>query len=151
MQLVCMLRYTFCSWCICLCNLYCFISKAQDGMSELLGTACVNQQIRHWQQIFSVKISAKEVAYLILQLPMRKPYREIERMPDECEEIHCGGLLQRYIEALNSLENITSTDWAAWYDNFNAKSYHKKSKQTDINGLPLETYDTDKLTKARII
>lgn len=56
---------------------------------------------------------------------------------------NCGGLLKRYIERLNTLENITLADWVAWYDNLNVKSCHKKSKQTDIDDLPPETSDND--------
>ena len=45
-----------------------------------------------------------------------KPMSEIEGMKGECEEIHSGGLLKRYVERPASLQNVTLADWAAWYD-----------------------------------
>ena len=41
---------------------------------------------------------------------------EIEKMEDDCEEIHTGGLLKRYTERPHTLENVTLADWTAWYD-----------------------------------
>ena len=63
-------------------------------------------------------------------------------MPDECEEIHFGGLLKRYSERPVSVENVTLADWAAWYDNSSDKpNYQRKSTKLDIDGLPVETLD----------
>ena len=85
------------------------------------GNASIKQQVRDIGNKFlnSVEISAQEAVYIVLQLPMRKssrqvvfiptsppservkllkPLNEIEKMPDECEEIHFGGLLKRYSE-----------------------------------------------------
>ena len=64
-------------------------------------------------------------------------------MPDECEEIHFGGLLKRYSERPVSVENVTLADWAAWYDNSCDKPYQKKSTKLDIDGLPVETSYND--------
>ena len=115
-----------------------YISKAQKGMSELLRKACaeakegnstIKQQVRDIGNKFlnSVKISAQEGVYIILQLPMRKSFREVifvntsppdervelfepmsenEEMEHECEEIH-SGLLKRYAERFASLQSIT--------------------------------------------
>ena len=52
-------------------------------------------------------------------------------MPDECEEIHFGGLLKKYTERPVSLENATLADWAAWYNNLSDNSYRKKSTKLD--------------------
>ena len=85
------------------------------------GNANIKQQVRDIGNKFlnSVEISAQEAVYIILQLPMRKSSRnvifvntsppaervdllkllsEIEKMSDECEEIHSGCLLKRYVE-----------------------------------------------------
>ncbi len=82
------------------------------------GNANIKQQVRDFGNNFlnSVEISAQEAVYIILQLPMQKssrnvvfvktsppaervdllkPLSEIEKMSDECEEIHSGGLLKR--------------------------------------------------------
>ena len=74
-----------------MCNIYCFIyiSKAQKGMSELLRTACaegnasIKQQVRDIGNTFlnSVEISAQEAVYIVLQLPMRKPSRQVIFIP----------------------------------------------------------------------
>ena len=131
------------------------------------GNATIKQQVRDIGNKFlnGVEISAQEAVYIVLQLPMRKssrqvifiptsppnervqllkPLSEIEKMPDECEEIHFGGLLKRYTERPISVENITLADWAAWYDSCDNKpTYHKKSTKLDIDGLPVETLDND--------
>jgi hypothetical protein len=65
-----------------------YISKAQKGMSELLRKACakakegnssIKQQVRDIGNKFlnSVEISAQEAVYIVLQLPMRKSFREV--------------------------------------------------------------------------
>ena len=106
------------------------------------GNASIKQQVRDIGNTFlnSVEISAQEAAYItlanekMLKLPMRKcsrevvfiptsppdervqllkPPSEIEKMPDECEEIHFAGLLKKYTERPVSLEKATLADWAA--------------------------------------
>ena len=67
---------------------------------------------------------------------------EIEEMEDECEEIHSGGLLKRYVERPASLQNVTLADWAAWYDSC-GKPYQKKSTELDLDNLPKETLIDD--------
>lgn len=121
------------------------------------------QQVRDIGNKFlnSVEISAQEAVYIILQLPMRKssrdvifintsppaervqllkPINEIEEMLDESAEIHSGGLLKRSIKRPGNLQNVTLTDWAAWYDSSH-KPYDKAPKRLDIDQLPLETAD----------
>ena len=128
------------------------------------GNAHIKQQVRDIGNKFlnSVEISAQEAVYLILQLPMRKssrnvvfintsppaervellkPLSEIEKMSDESEEIHSGGLLKRYIERPVSLQNITLADWAAWYDSCSTQKYKKVQKKADVDNLLLETED----------
>ena len=134
------------------------------------GNASIKQQVRDIGNTFlnSVEISAQEAVYIVLQLPMRKysrqvvfiptsppdervqllkpllkPLSEIEKMPDECEEIHFRGLLKKYTERPLSIGNATLADWAAWYNNSSDKPYHKKSTKLDIDNLPLETSDND--------
>ena len=84
-----------------------------------------------------MEISAQEAVYIVLQVPMRKSFRqvifintappeervkllkpmnEIEKMDDESEEVHSSGLLNRYMKRPSSLENVTLADWAALYD-----------------------------------
>lgn len=62
-----------------------YISKAQKGMSELLRQACtearkgissIKQQVRD-KFLNSVKISALEAVYIVLQLPMKKSSRQV--------------------------------------------------------------------------
>ena len=129
------------------------------------GNLTIKQQVRDIGNKFlnSVEISAQEAVYIILQLPMRKssrsvvfintsppdqrvellkPMSEIEEMEDECEEIHSGGLLKRYVERPASLQNITLADWAAWYDSC-GKAYQNTPAKLDIDHLPNETLILD--------
>ena len=64
---------------------------------------------------------------------------EVENISDECEEIQSGGLLKRYIERPDCMENTTLADWAAWYDSCGKNSYRKTSKKSDINTLSMES------------
>ncbi len=128
------------------------------------GNANIKQQVRDIGNKFlnSVEISAQEAVYIILQLPMQKssrnvifvntsppaewvellkPLSEIEKMSDESKEIHSGGLLKRYVERPDILQNITLADWAAWYDTSGQNHYRKTNKKADIDKLPVETED----------
>ena len=130
------------------------------------GNSSIKQQVRDIGNQFlnSVEISAQEAVYIVLQLPMRKrsrqvifvnttppeervqllkPMNELEEMDDDSEEVHSGGLLNRYIQRPANFENISLADWAALYDSCQ-KPFVKKSKSTDLDNLPLETIDDDK-------
>ena len=125
------------------------------------GNMNIKQQVRNIGNKFlnSVEISAQEAVYVVLQLPMRKasrsvafintsppaervellkPLSEIENLSDDCEEIQSGGLLRRYIERPECMQNITLADWAAWYDSCGKKGYRKTNKKCDVNNLLLE-------------
>ena len=87
---------------------------------------------------------SREVVFIATSPPdergqLLKPLSEMEKIPDECEEIHFGGLLKKYTERPVSFENATLADWAAWYNNPSDKSYHKKSTKSDIDNITLET------------
>ena len=119
-----------------------------------------------------MEISAKEAVYIVLQLPMRKssrqvifvntappedrvkllrPMTEIEEMDDDSEDVHCTGLLNRYIQRPTTLQNVSiSADWAALFDS-HQKPLKKKSKNIDRDNLPLETLDDDENNDDEII
>ena len=145
-------------------------------MSELLRQACtearkgnssIKQQVRDIANKFlnSVKISAQEAVYIVLQLPMKKssrqvvfintappdervqllkPVNDIKEMKDDCEDVYTTGLLHRYAKCPFSLEHLTLVDWTAWYDSC-GKPYVKKAFQKDSDNLPLETANDDEL------
>lgn len=50
------------------------------------------------------------------RVELLKPLSEIERMSDESEEIDSGGLLKRYVERPDCLQNVTLADWAACFN-----------------------------------
>ena len=125
------------------------------------GNTNIKQQVRDIGNKFlnSVEISAQEAVYIVLQLPMKKssrqvifintappkerlqllkPINDIKEREDDSEDIYTGGLLQRYTKRPASLEQLTSADWAAWYDSC-GKPYEKKSFQKDTDNLLLET------------
>ena len=66
---------------------------------------------------------------------------EIENMSDDSEEIQSGGLLKRYVERPDFLQNVTLADWAAWYDSCGRKNYRKTNKKAGIDTLPIENED----------
>ena len=121
------------------------------------------QQVRNVGNKFlnSVEISAQEAVYVVLQLPMRKasrsvvfintsppaervellkPSSEIENLSDDCEEIQSSGLLKRYIERPECMQNITLADWAAWCDSCGKKGNRKTNKKCDVDNLLLENH-----------
>ena len=77
------------------------------------------------------------------RVELLKPLSEIENLSDDCKEIQSGGLLKRYTERPNCMQNITLADWAAWYDSYDKNAYRKTSKKCDIDNLLLENEDED--------
>ena len=68
---------------------------------------------------------------------------EIENLSDDCKEIQSGGLLKRYNERPERMQNITLADWAAWYDSCGKKSYRKTNKRCDVDNLLLENEEEE--------
>ena len=111
-----------------------YISKAQKGMSELLRKAVQEAQEAVYVvlQLFMRKAS-RSVVFINTSSPaerveLLKPLSEIENLSDDCEEIQSGGLLKRYIERPECMQNITLADWAAWYDSCDKKVTEKQTK-----------------------
>ena len=71
------------------------------------------------------------------RVKLLKSFNDIKEMEDDSEEIYANGLLDRYKRPAK-LGHLTLADWAAWYD-LAGKPYHKKSFETDIDDLLLET------------
>ena len=140
------------------------LRKAVEEAKE--GNTNIKQQVRDIGNKFlnSVEISAQEAVYVVLQLPMRKasrsvvfintsppaervellkPLSEIENLSDDCEEIQSGGLLKRYTERPECMQNITLADWAAWYDSCGKKGYRKTNKKCDVDNLLLENEEEE--------
>ena len=140
------------------------LRKAVEEAKE--GNTNIKQQVRDIGNKFlnSVEISAQEAVYVVLQLPMRKasrsvvfintsppaervellkPLCEIENLSDDCEEIQSGGLLKRYTERPERMQNITLADWAAWYDSCGKKRYRKTNKRCDVDNLLLENEEEE--------
>ena len=108
----------------CAAYIVSYILNSPKGMSQLLKRACdearagnssIKQQLRDIGNQFlnSVGISAQEAVYIVLQLPMRKSFRqvifinttpaeervqllkpmnEVKEMEDDSEEVHSSGL-----------------------------------------------------------
>ena len=126
------------------------LHKAVEEAKE--GNTSIKQQVCDVGNKFLnlVEISAQEAVYVVLQLPMRKascsvifinntsppaervellkPLSEIENLSDDCKEIQSRGLLKRYIERPECMQNITLADWAVWYDSCGKKGYRKTNK-----------------------
>ena len=83
---------------------------------------------------------SEEMAYPGIFLGQKRPH-QIENMEDDSEEIQSGGLLKRYVERPECMQNVTLADWAAWYNSCGQKCYRKTNKKTDFDDLPIENED----------
>ena len=92
--------------------------------------------------------ASRSVVFIKTSLPaerveLLKPLSEIENLSDDCEEIQSGGLLKRYIEHPECMQNITLADWAAWYDSCGKKGYRKTNKKCDVDNLLSENEEEE--------
>ena len=129
-QIICSSKRKSCWWRLCL-------RKAADE-AKLNDGNNIRQQLRAVGNTFlnAVEISAQEACYILLQLCMRKSSRQvifvnttlpeervfllkpqalIENMDDDDENVEARGLITRYAERPDSLENICLADFACWY------------------------------------
>ena len=125
-------------------------AKLNDGNN-------IRQQLRAVGNKFlnAVEISAQEACYILLQLCMRKSSRQvvfvntnlpeervfllkpqsvIENMDDDDENIEARGLITRYEERPDSLENICLADFACWYSENKTVSSFRSRKETRSSG-----------------
>ena len=75
------------------------------------------------------------------RVELLKPLSEIENMEDDSEEIQSGGLLKRYVERPECMQNVTLADWAAWYDGCGQKRYRKTNEKADFDDLHIKNED----------
>ena len=124
-------------------------AKLNDGSNT-------RQQLRAVGNKFlnAVEISAQEACYILLQLCMRKSSRQvifvntnlpedrvfllkpqsvIENMDDDDENVESRGLITRYEERPESLENTCLADFACWYTANKAVSFQSR-KATNASG-----------------
>ena len=117
----------------------------------------IRQQLRAVGNKFlnAVEISAQEACYILLQLCMRKSSRQvifvntnlpeervfllkpqsvIENMDDDDENIEARGLITRYAERPDSLENVCLADFACCYSESKTVSSFRSRKGTQSSG-----------------
>ena len=103
----------------------------------------------------AVKISAQEACYILLQLCMRKSSRQvifvdtnlpeervfllkpqsvIENMDDDDENVEARGLITRYAERPDSMENIWLADFACCYSEMKTVFSFRSRKGTQSSG-----------------
>ena len=132
------------------------LRKAADE-AKLNDGSNIRQQLRATGNKFlnAVEISAQEACYILLQLCMRKSSREvifvntnlpedrvfllkpqsvIENMDDDDENVESRGLITRYEERPESLENVCLADFACWYTENKAGSSLQSRKATMVSG-----------------
>ena len=132
------------------------LRKAADEASLTDGSN-IRQQLRAVGNKFlnAVEISAQEACYILLQLCMRKSSRQvifvntnlpedrvfllkpqsvIENMDDDDENVESRGLITRYEERPDSLENICLADFACWYTENKAVSSFQSRKASVVSG-----------------
>ena len=125
-------------------------AKLNDGNN-------IRQQLRAVGNKFlnAVEISAQEACYILLQLCMRKSSRQvifvntnlseervfllkpqsvIENMDDNDENVEARGLITRYAERPDSLENICLADFSCWYSESKMVSSSRSRKGTQSSG-----------------
>ena len=125
-------------------------AKLNDGNN-------IRQQLRAVGNKFlnAVEISAQEACYILLQLCMRKSSRQvifvntnlpeervfllkpqsvIENMDDNDENVEARGLITRYAERPDSLENICLADFSWWYSESKTVSSSRSRKGTQSSG-----------------
>ena len=125
-------------------------AKLNDGNN-------IRQQLRAVGNKFlnAVEISAQEACYILLQLCMRKSSRQvifvntnlpeervfllkpqsvIENMDDNDENVEARGLITRYAERPDSLENICLADFSCWYSESKTVSSSRSRKGTQSSG-----------------
>ena len=128
------------------------LRKAADE-AKLNDGSNIRQQFRAVGNKFlnAVEISAQEACYILLQLCMRKSSRQvifvntnlpedrvfllkpqsvIENMDDDDENIESRGLITRYEERPDSLENVCYADFACWYTENKTMSSFQSRKAT---------------------
>ena len=131
--------------------------EAKDGGSD------IRQQVKMMGNQFSksVEISAQEAAYLALQMSLRrstcgfifintsppderpfmvKSVDELERLPDDSEDVQCSNIISRYIERPVHLEDMCLADFGANYD-LVTSNRSRKTKSTKILDLPENDYE----------
>ena len=131
------------------------LRKAADE-AKLNDGSNIRQQLRAVGNKFlnAVEISAQEACYILLQLCMRKSSRQvifvntnlpedrvfllkpqsvIENMDDDDENVESRGLITRYEERPESLENTCLADFACWYTANKAVSFQSR-KATNTSG-----------------
>ena len=132
------------------------LRKAADE-AKLNDGSNIRQQLRAVGNKFlnAVEISAQEACYILLQLCMRKSSREvifvntnlpedrvfllkpqsvIENMDDDDENVESRGLITRYEERPENLENTCLADFACWYTENKAVSSLRLRKTTLVSG-----------------
>ncbi|VDI54623.1 Hypothetical predicted protein [Mytilus galloprovincialis] len=113
------------------------LRKASDEARK--GNQTLTEQIKTVGNHFlnAVEIGAQEAAYICLQLPMKKSSRQtiflntsppeervsllkpstlLDKMEDEDDDIECGNIFSRYCDRPRTMENMTLTEYAAYYD-----------------------------------
>ena len=131
------------------------LRKAADE-AKLNDGSNIRQQLRAVGNKFlnAVEISAQEACYILLQLCMRKSSRQvifvntnlpedrvfllkpqsvIENMDDDDENVESRGLITRYEERPESLENACLADFACWYTANKSVSFQSR-KATNTSG-----------------
>ena len=132
------------------------LRKAADEAKLNAGNN-IRQQLRAVGNKFlnAVEISAQEACYILLQLCMRKSSRQaifvntnlpeervfllkpqsvIENMDDKDENVEARGLITRYAERPDSLENICLADFSCWYSESKRVSSSRSRKGTQSSG-----------------
>jgi hypothetical protein len=131
----------------CISYIVNYVAKSQRGMSMLLrniieksreGKISIKEQLKMVANTFvnCSEVSAQEVAYHILAIPMSvssranmfintsrpnervrlvKPRKDLEEMNEESNDIYVSNMIDYYTNRPYSLENICLAEFCAWY------------------------------------
>ncbi|WAR21609.1 hypothetical protein MAR_015583 [Mya arenaria] len=129
-----------------------YISKGQRGMSDLLRRACedakkggsdIRSQVREIGNKFT-KHTRKLLDHFCSSIPpndrpfLVKDLEQINRLPDDSEDIHCENVISRYTKRDSRSEMLCLADFAANYDMVFTKAQHKDKSQTELPESDIE-------------
>ena len=153
----------------CIMYVSSYISKPEKTLGDVLKSVsktCEPQGPKQMMKMVSKKflshreVSAQEAVYRVLSLPLirgsrqvvfvptdlpenrtklLKPLKIIKELDDDDEDLYMTGMLEKYADRPNTVENLCLADFAALY------SYGEKPRESELNELSGSENDEDRI------
>ena len=151
----------------CIMYVSSYISKPEKTLGDVLKSVsktCEPQGPKQMMKMVSKKflshreVSAQEAVYRVLSLPLirgsrqvifvptdlpenrtklLKPLKIIKELDDDDEDLYMTGMLEKYADRPNTVENLCLADFAALY------SYGEKPRESELNALSASEDEED--------